>query len=79
MLFRSVSQSRYTRIDGTNIRFIVLTGDSGSFDGGLTCSYHKQPLSWDRGDFEYKGDDLQTYDLDIPEVQFRLTQKPVVP
>lgn len=71
--------NQYTRINNTTIDFIVLTGDSGSFTGEITCSYHKQPVTYDRGDFQYKGDDLQTYDLDIPEVQFKLTQKPVVP
>ncbi len=71
--------NQYTQINGDNITFVVKTGDSGSFAGGLTCSYHKQPLSYDRGDFEYKGDDLQTTDINIPEVQFRLTQKPIVP
>jgi len=71
--------NQYTRINGDDITFVVKTGDSGSFAGGLTCSYHKQPLSYDRGDFEYKGDDLQTTDINIPEVQFRLTQKPIVP
>lgn len=71
--------NQYTRINGDNITFVVKTGDSGSFVGGLTCSYHKQPLSYDRGDFEYQGNDLQTDDINIPEVQFRLTQKPIVP
>jgi hypothetical protein len=69
----------YTSINGATIDFVVLTGHSGSWSGNVTCSYHKQPLTYDRGDFEYKGDDLQTYDLNIPEVQFRLSQKPIVP
>jgi len=40
----------------------------------VTLSYHRQPITYDRGDFEYQGEDLN-----IGEVQFKLTQKPIVP
>jgi hypothetical protein len=69
----------YTRIGTSTLDFIVLTGHSGSWTDGVTLSYHKQPLTYDRGDFEYRGDDLQSDDIGIPEVQFKLTQKPIVP
>lgn len=65
---------QYTRINNTTVDFMVLTGASGSWTGNVTCSYHKQPVTYDRGDFEY-----HDTNLNIPEVQFKLTQKPVVP
>lgn len=65
---------QFTKINGGNVQFIVLTGATGSWSGNVTCSYHKQPLTYDRGDFQYQGTDLE-----IPEVQFKLTQKPIVP
>lgn len=65
---------QYTKLNGTSVEFIVLTGGTGSFSGAVTCSYHKQPQTYDRGDFQYQGTNLE-----IPEVQFKLTQKPIVP
>lgn len=65
---------QFTKLNGANVEFLVLTGATGSFSGNVTCSYHKQPQTYDRGDFEYQGTNLQ-----IPEVQFKLTQKPIVP
>ncbi len=65
---------QFTKLNGTNVEFIVLTGGTGSWSGDVTCSYHKQPVTYDRGDFQYQGTNLE-----IPEVQFKLTQKPIVP
>lgn len=65
---------QYTKLNGTNVEFIVLTGGTGSWSGNVTCSYHVQPVTYDRGDFQYQGTNLE-----IPEVQFKLTQKPIVP
>lgn len=64
----------FTKLNGNNVDFLVLTGGTGSWSGNVTCSYHKQPLTYDRGDFQYQGTNLE-----IPEVQFKLTQKPIVP
>ena len=66
--------SQFTKLNGTNVEFIVLTGGTGSWSGNVTCSYHVQPVTYDRGDFQYQGTNLE-----IPEVQFKLTQKPIVP
>jgi hypothetical protein len=74
---------QYTRLNGTTVEFLVETAHSGSYVGNVTCSYHRQPLTYDRGDFEYRGADSYNADangnLQIPEVQFKLTQKPIVP
>jgi len=64
----------YTKLNGSNIEFLILTGATASWSSNVTMSYHKQPTTYDRGDFEYKGTDIA-----IPEVQFKLTQKPIVP
>lgn len=64
----------YTKINGSNIEFLILTGANAAWSGNVTMSYHRQPTTYDRGDFEYKGTDIA-----IPEVQFKLTQKPIVP
>lgn len=66
----------YTRLNGSNIEFMVVTDDKAAWtaNSGVTLSYHRQPTTYDRGDFEY-----QDQDLAIPEVQFKLTQKPIVP
>lgn len=64
----------FTKLNGNNVDFLVLTGGTGSWSGNVTCSYHKQPQTYDRGDFQYQGTNLE-----IPEVQFKLTQKAVVP
>ncbi len=64
----------YTKLNGSNIEFLILTGANGAWTGNVTMSYHKQPTTYDRGDFQYKGTDIA-----IPEVQFKLTQKPIVP
>lgn len=65
---------QYTSYSGGKINFLVKTATSGSFTKGVTLSYHRQPITYDRGDFEYQGEDLN-----IGEVQFKLTQKPIVP
>lgn len=65
---------QYTRINGDAIEFLVLTKGTGSYTSVTTCSYHKQPVTYDRGDFQY-----HDTNLNIPEVQFKLTQKPIVP
>lgn len=67
---------QYTRINGDAIEFLVLTYGTGSYTATATttCSYHKQPVTYDRGDFQYRDENLN-----IPEVQFKLTQKPIVP
>ncbi len=74
---------QYTRLNGTTVEFLVETGGSGSWTGNVTCSYHRQPLTYDRGDFEYRGADSYNADangnIQIPEVQFKLSQKPIVP
>jgi len=61
------------------LKFLVLTGDTGSFvvSKSITLSYHRQPTIWDRGDFEYRGDSLATDDIGIPEFQIKITQKPI--
>jgi hypothetical protein len=66
----------YTRLNGSNIEFMVVTDDKAAWtaNSGVTLSYHRQPTTYNRGDFEY-----QDQDLAIPEVQFKLTQKPIVP
>ena len=45
----------------------------------IKLNYHVQPETHNRGDFEYQGDDLQEDDIGIPEIQFKLSQKPIVP
>jgi len=43
--------TQYTQISGVNLNFLVLTNTTGSYAGTTTCSYHKQPQTYDRGDF----------------------------
>ncbi|MFA7143118.1 MAG: hypothetical protein WC175_03965 [Candidatus Dojkabacteria bacterium] len=42
---------QFTKLNGTKVEFIVLTGGTGSWSGNVTCSYHVQPVTYDRGDF----------------------------
>jgi len=65
--------SQYTKVDGANLVFIVSGSVGGSTPSG-TLYYSKQPLSYDRGDFEYKG----STDIAIPEINMDLESLPIV-
>lgn len=75
----SKSFPQYSYINGDMIYFVVEKTGTGSFTEGVTVSWHKQPQTYDRGDFEYRGNDLQSDDIGIPQIQFKLSQKPIVP
>ncbi len=69
----------FTVGSSTQVTFYAATDSTGSFDSDITMSYHRQTEEHDRGDFEWKGDDpWNSGDLEIPEVKFELTQKPIV-
>ena len=75
---------QYTRLDGDNIRFVVETHTTESYSAETTSLYyHAQPQTYDRGDFQYQTEQqehaLQTVDIGIPQIQFKLSQKPIVP
>jgi hypothetical protein len=71
---------QYTKVDGNNIVFIG-SGNAGGVAGGVaTLSYHKQPTSTTRGDFEDRTDFGNGYnaDLGIPEIELELKSEPIV-
>ena len=71
---------QYTKVDGNNIVFIG-SGNAGGVAGGVaTLSYHKQPTSTTRGDFEDRTDFANGYnaDLGIPEIELELKSEPIV-
>jgi hypothetical protein len=64
---------QFTKKNGNNIEFIVVsTGTPGATDN-VTVLYHTQPTAAVRGDFEDKGSSLA-----IPEIELELKSEPIV-
>lgn len=73
----------YTSVNSADtVTWIVSGSQSGSLEvagATYTASYHVQPTSSNRGDFEYGGDGTySTTDLDIPEINVSLRQESIV-
>jgi hypothetical protein len=68
---------QYTKINGSNIEFIVSGSAGGVNAGGATLSYHKQPTDITRGDFEDRDADF-TVNIGIPEIELELKSEPIV-
>jgi len=67
-----------TFLKDNTINFIIeCSGDvtESAVTGSMVVNYYRQNQPHDRGDFEWKGG---TGSLNIPEVTFELTQKPIV-
>ena len=67
---------QYTVKNGSNVVFVAeITNSSwsGSSTVGAELAYFKQPVDYNRGDFEDKGSDLP-----IPEVELELKSEPIV-
>ncbi len=77
----------FTRVEGSNVVFVV-SGSGGTIeDGDYQVSYSKQPVDFTRGDFEdqdpFKGGGAGTginegTDIDIPEVNLEMQSEPIV-
>ena len=68
---------QYTKINGSNIEFLVSGSNGGVAAGGSTLSYHKQPTDITRGDFEDRNADF-TQNIGIPEIELELKSEPIV-
>jgi len=67
---------QYTVKNGSNVVFVAEITNaswSGSSTVGAELAYFKQPVDYNRGDFEDKGSDLP-----IPEVELELKSEPIV-
>lgn len=66
----------FTRNNGANIEFYVSasTAASASVNAGIVVTYSKQPLDYDRGDFE----DRTGADLNIPTIDLQMKSEPIV-
>ena len=73
------SYGQYTRVDGSDIVFVVATGDAGS-SGNKKIKYHVQPGDNTRGDFEASGADGNNVSpsVSIPEIDVQLASEAIV-
>ena len=73
------SYGQYTRVDGSNIVFVVAAGDAGS-SGNKKIRYHVQPSDNTRGDFEASGEDGNAVNpsITIPEIDVQLASEAIV-
>jgi hypothetical protein len=67
---------QYTKINGSNIEFVVSGSAGGVGAGGATLAYHKQPTDISRGDFEDRLADGTS--IGIPEIELELKSEPIV-
>ena len=71
------SYAQYTRVDGSNIVFVVATGDAGS-TGNKKIKYHVQPGDNTRGDFEAATGAVPETSISIPEIDVQLASEAIV-
>ena len=69
--------AQYTKVVGSNVVFVVATGDAGS-TGSKTLIYHKQPVDNDRGDFEADSTAAVDTSISIPEIDVKLASEAIV-
>jgi hypothetical protein len=72
-----IQYPQYTVKNGSNVVFVAEVAAPGTYAGagnvGAELAYFKQPVDYNRGDFEDKGSDLP-----IPEVELELKSEPIV-
>jgi hypothetical protein len=78
---------QFTKVVGSSVVFYAKLDNINSGSGTVEVAYSKQPVSFDRGDFEdrnpYAGSGVNTgldngSDLQIPEIDLELKSEPIV-
>ena len=71
------SYGQYTKVDGSNIVFVVAAGDAGS-SGNKKIRYHVAPADNTRGDFEADSTAVPDTSISIPEIDVQLASEAIV-
>ena len=69
---------QFTKIDGTDLKFVQSTTGGVNDGDNVQVTYHKQPVDNDRGDFEADSSAAVDSSITIPEIDVKLASEAIV-